>query len=591
MHARRSWCLVCGRALSAASKRATEGPHELSGGQTRAAASAASTSGQSSDPQVTAAVAKRFDWRFIGLIGATGAGALAAASIFEKRRDDAEKPDPPGQVEGEDDTVLLNWSGTHECRPRRFFQPATQQQLEHLVKKAHKAGEKLRCVGSALSPNGLAFSEEGLVSLQLMDKILDINLATHQVKVQAGVRVQDLVDQLRPHGLTLQNFASIREQTIGGFIQVSAHGTGAGIPPVDEQVVGMTLITPAEGTLTLSDDQDPKLFRMARVGLGALGMVADVTLQCVPVHRLLEHTYVASVKEVRRKHHKWLRSNRHLRYMWIPYTDAVVVVTNNIIAEGVAPPKMKRSFSQDARVGPMRALLMEDVPECQREEVWQMSWTELRDRLIALRPLDAAWIKRVNQAEAEFWKRSEGYRVGYSDELLGFDCGGQQWVLEVCFPTGTLQHNTGADLGYMADLMQALEAAKVPAPSPIEQRWTSSSLSPLSPAHSLNKDDIFSWVGIIMYLGTDDPHVRNDITASFAKYAQLEEAKIMPKYKAVEHWAKLEVDRSDGEALKKRIQLKYPTQDFTAVRQRLDPKNILTNHIVEAVFPVNSQTA
>lgn len=39
------------------------------------------------------------------------------------------------------------------------------------------------------------------------------------------------------------------------------------------------------------------------------------------------------IQEVRRKHHKWLRNNRHLRYMWIPYTDAVVVVTNNIIAE------------------------------------------------------------------------------------------------------------------------------------------------------------------------------------------------------------------------------------------------------------------
>ncbi len=43
------------------------------------------------------------------------------------------------------------------------------------------------------------------------------------------------------------------------------------------------------------------------------------------------------------------------------------------------------------------------------------------------------------QAEAEYWRRSEGYRVGWSDQLLGFDCGGQQWVLEVAFPTGTLQ--------------------------------------------------------------------------------------------------------------------------------------------------------
>lgn len=42
-----------------------------------------------------------------------------------------------------------------------------------------------------------------------------------QVRVQAGARVQDVVEQLRPHGLTLQNYASIREQSIGGFIQVS----------------------------------------------------------------------------------------------------------------------------------------------------------------------------------------------------------------------------------------------------------------------------------------------------------------------------------------------------------------------------------
>lgn len=62
-----------------------------------------------------------------------------------------------------------------------------------------------------------------------------------------------VVEALRPYGLTLQNFASIREQAIGGFIQVGAHGTGASIPPVDEQVVAMKLVTPACGTLELSD--------------------------------------------------------------------------------------------------------------------------------------------------------------------------------------------------------------------------------------------------------------------------------------------------------------------------------------------------
>ena len=39
--------------------------------------------------------------------------------------------------------------------------------------------------------------------------------------MQAGARVQAVADELRKHGLTLQNYASIREQTIGGFTQAS----------------------------------------------------------------------------------------------------------------------------------------------------------------------------------------------------------------------------------------------------------------------------------------------------------------------------------------------------------------------------------
>lgn len=43
--------------------------------------------------------------------------------------------------------------------------------------------------------------------------------------MQAGARVQAVADELRKHGLSLQNYASIREQTVGGFTQVSAAGS------------------------------------------------------------------------------------------------------------------------------------------------------------------------------------------------------------------------------------------------------------------------------------------------------------------------------------------------------------------------------
>ena len=59
-----------------------------------------------------------------------------------------------------------------------------------------------------------------MLSLSLMDKVLHIDTEKKQVTLQAGARVQEVVEALRPHGLTLQNYASIREQSIGGFTQV-----------------------------------------------------------------------------------------------------------------------------------------------------------------------------------------------------------------------------------------------------------------------------------------------------------------------------------------------------------------------------------
>ncbi|KAL3159108.1 hypothetical protein ABBQ32_011105 [Trebouxia sp. C0010 RCD-2024] len=432
-----------------------------------------------------------------------------------------------------DEQEFVNWSATHKVRPRQLFQPETVHELQQVVASCHASGQRIRVVGSGLSPNGMAFCPEGMLSTALLDKIISVDKDKQQVTVQAGARVQEVVDALRPHGLTLQNFASIREQTMGGFTQVGSHGSGATIPPVDEQVVSMKLVTPARGCLELSKEKDPELFRMARVGLGCLGVVAELTIQCVPSHQLLQHTLVMTRRQVHQQHKQLLQANRHLRYMWLPYTDAVVVVTCNAYKEGEALPACPPPASPDHQLAPFRELLhslcgklrqgvapQEDLPGPTLEAVDRMSGTELRDHLLAIDPLDHLWVARVNQAEAEWWKRCEGYQQGWSDWLLGFDCGGQQWVLEACFPAGTVKEPNGADLQYMEDLMRELEAARIPAPSPIEQRWTCGSASHMSPAGVASgqgdcQEHLFSWVGIIMYLPSDNDRQRAAITKRY----------------------------------------------------------------------------
>lgn len=496
----------------------------------------------------------------------------------------------------EDLHTVSNWSGTHEVQTRNFHQPEKLGDLEAVVKESHERRARIRPVGSGLSPNGVGLSRSGMMNLALMDKVLEVDKEKKRVRVQAGIRVQQLVDAIKDYGLTLQNFASIREQQIGGIIQVGAHGTGARLPPIDEQVVSMKLVTPAKGTIEISKDKDPELFYLARCGLGGLGVVAEVTLQCVERQELVEHTYVSDLQQIKKNHKKLLSENKHVKYLYIPYTDTVVIVTCNPVSKWKGPPKYKSKYSTDEALQHVRDLYSESLlkyrksPESSEPNINELSFTELRDKLLALDPLNKDHVIKVNQAEAEFWRKSEGYRVGWSDEILGFDCGGQQWVSETCFPAGTLAKPSMKDLEYIEELKKLIEKEAVPAPAPIEQRWTARSQSLMSPAFSTADDDIFSWVGIIMYLPTTDARQRKDITDEFFHYRHLTQAELWDQYSAYEHWAKIEIpkDKKELEALQARLRKRFPVDAYNKARRELDPNIILSNNMLEKLFPVSN---
>ncbi|KAG8091194.1 hypothetical protein GUJ93_ZPchr0011g27355 [Zizania palustris] len=233
-------------------------------------------------------------------------------------------------------------------------------------------------------------------------------------------------------------------------------------------------------------------------------------------------------------------------------------------------------------------VLIRTEAESNDPEIDQLSFTELRDRLLALDPLDKDHVIRINKAEAEYWKKSEGYRIGWSDEILGFDCGGQQWVSETCFPAGTLAKPNMKDLDYIEELLQLIEKEDIPAPAPIEQRWTACSTSPMSPASSSQEDDIFSWVGIIMYLPTSDARQRKEITEDFFNYRSVTQASLWDGYSAYEHWAKIEVpkDKDELAELQARLRKRFPVDAYNKARRELDPNKVLSNAKLEKLFPV-----
>lgn len=535
----------------------------------------------------------------------------------------------------EDSTKILNWSGTHsvELQPGTYHEPETISELVQLVSTAYKEGIHIRPVGSALSPNGISFDSRGMVCLSNLDRIIDINKDNMTVTVEAGARVNQVLDALRPHGLTLPNLASIAEQQIGGFISVGAHGTGAAIKPCDEFVTGLTLITPSRhGIVQMTEESHGPLFKLARLGLGGLGILSQVTLQVIPAHRLVEQTFVVTRKEAKEQLSTLLKRHKHVRYMWIPYEDAVVVVTNDpehdlplamdagtAVDDGNGGKKkiitvedIQPRYTKDEQLAPLRDLLHK-LLEAKEDNTFDddiingMGFGDLRDAILASgNMLDPDHIKRCNKAEREFWIKAQGVEIAPSDEKLQFDCGGQQWVYEVCFPVGTYGRPNCNSIDFVEELLREIEASSLPTPSPIEQRWSSASTSPLSPASAGpqphesydNLNALFSWVGVIMYLPSEDMdstgYRRQFITQSFKEqYCKLVR-KVGKKYDIMCHWAKLEVSNSDADAgVAESVREHYGPEvvaAFNAARTTYDPKGVLSCSLLDKVFGSNPRS-
>ena len=153
--------------------------------------------------------------------------------------------------------------------------------------------------------------------------------------------------------------------------------------------------------------------------------------------------------------------------MWIPYTDSVVAVKSNPTKKGLLDSERVKTVS----LKPLQSLLRTHLTKNTYDTISDLTFPQLRDRLLDVDPLNQKHLINVNKAEAEYWQASSGCKSGPSDQIPGFDCGSQQWVLGVAFPTGTLENPTGSDLKFIYELKNQLKKANI---------WSSASSSYLS---------------------------------------------------------------------------------------------------------------
>ena len=179
-------------------------------------------------------------------------------------------------------TTWRNWGRTESVQPLIMAAPSSVEEVAAIVRFARERDFTVKTVGAGHSFSAIARAPDVQLDVSRIEGLLSVDRPRKQVTLGAGTNLHQLPALLEPYGLALPNMGDIDRQTIAGATSTGTHGTGARFPGLAAQIVAVTMVTADGSVLRISETEHPELLPAARLGLGALGILVDLTLQCVP---------------------------------------------------------------------------------------------------------------------------------------------------------------------------------------------------------------------------------------------------------------------------------------------------------------------
>jgi L-gulonolactone oxidase len=240
--------------------------------------------------------------------------------------------------------MWINWAGDQRCEPAAVERPGAVGEVVAAVERAVAAGRCVRVAGSGHSFTAAVLTDGTLLSLDRMGALLDADPSTGLVRVEAGIRLHALSQGLAEHGLAMPNLGDIDEQSIAGAISTATHGTGVTLRNVSAQVRALRLVT-ARGAVVDVDGGEDLL--AARVAVGALGVVTEVTLQTVPAFTLRGVDAPMALADVLDGLDEHVDGHRHFEFFVFPHAGSALTRSNDVVDEPPRPRPAWRAWVDD----------------------------------------------------------------------------------------------------------------------------------------------------------------------------------------------------------------------------------------------------
>ena len=423
-----------------------------------------------------------------------------------------------------------NWAGNQKASPLSIDAPRSVAELAALVASASEQGQKVKAVGSGHSFTSAAATNGRMIRLENLSGILHVDRATCRVTVGAGTRLSELNTLLDAEGLALANLGDIAYQTVAGAISTSTHGTGKALTGLAGQVVAMKLVNGHGEIIECSQSVNPHIFDVARVSVGALGVITEYTLQAVPSFRLRALEQPMRLDDVLENAHDLASTNDHFEFFWIPHTKWALTKRNNRTEDELQPvPRVKGwiektfmenyAFGAVCRIGRARPSL---IP-----------------RLATALP---------SSGSREYVDQS--YKIFASPRIVRF------YEMEHALPVEAL-------VPALKEIRAMVDRKGYLLNFPVEVRFTKGDDVPLSTAYGRDS----AYIAVHVYKGMECEPFFRDVED------------ILRAYDARPHWGKMHYREADE------LSKLYPRwNEFIALRDQLDPQRTFSNVYSDTVF-------
>lgn len=427
---------------------------------------------------------------------------------------------------------VRNWARSAGADPARIARPRSEGEVAALVRAARADGLPVKAIGAGHSFTPIAMTEGVLVDLSALSGLVAHDVARRRVVLGAGTRLRDLPAILAPLGLALENMGDIDAQTIAGATSTGTHGTGIGFGGLATQITGARIVDGTGRIIRVAHDENAELLPAVRLGLGALGVLTQIEIQCVPsfvLHAVERSEPFAAIDDLLDR----AREIDHVEAYWWPHTDRLSTKQNVRLPSdaAIARPHPAAEWVEDELLG--NAAL---AAKC------AVGW--------AIPPATPA----LNRAAAALYGSREfaddSHRVFTSPRRVRFR------ELEYAIPAAALPDA-------LRQVRRAIERSGERISFPVELRFAAADDVWLSTAYGRET----AYVAVHRWW-REDPR---------ALFAAVED--VLRRFDGRPHWGKLHTRRRvDLEPAYSRM------GDFLAVRERMDPERVFRNAYTRRVL-------